>query len=111
MWDRKLISAIFNFDYKWEVYTPVKERKFGYYVLPIIYNDEFIGRCESIMDRKKNELLMQNWWWEEGVKINQDMINALMRCLTDFAKFLKVEKITISDTLSKNKFNWIVNCV
>jgi len=83
MWDRKLISAIFNFDYKWEVYTPVKERKFGYYVLPIIYNDEFIGRCESIMDRKKNELLMQNWWWEEGVKINQDMINALMRCLTD----------------------------
>ncbi len=111
MWDRKLISAIFNFDYKWEVYTPIKERKFGYYVLPVIYNDKFIGRCEPIMDRKKNELIMQNWWWEEGFEINQDMIDSLIRCFTVFAKYLNVEKIVISDTLLKNRLDWVANCV
>jgi len=111
IWDRKLISRIFNFEYKWEVYTPAKERKYGYYVLPIVYNERFIGRFEPIMDRKNRELLIQNWWWEKDININQDMTDALIRCFTDFAKFINVEKISISSTLTKDEFKWLENCV
>jgi len=110
IWDRKLISRIFNFEYKWEVYTPAKDRKYGYYILPIIYKDKFIGRCEPIIDRKNKDLLIQNWWWEKDIKLDQDMKDALIRCFTDFAKFLDVRKISISEALDKDEFNWLGNC-
>ncbi|MBN1687136.1 MAG: AlkZ family DNA glycosylase, partial [Spirochaetales bacterium] len=70
MWDRKLISAIFNFDYRWEVYTPSQARKFGYYVLPVLAGETFVARCEPIVDRKNNELVIRNWWWEDNVRIS-----------------------------------------
>ncbi len=107
IWDRKLISGIFDFEYKWEVYTPAKDRKYGYYVLPIIYNDRFIGRCEPIIDRKSKVLLINNWWWEKDIKINQGMTDALIRCFTDFASFLNARNISISSTLNKDEFKWI----
>ncbi|WP_268895031.1 MULTISPECIES: DNA glycosylase AlkZ-like family protein [Paenibacillus] len=37
IWDRKLINELFGFDYTWEIYTPAIKRKFGYYVLPLLY--------------------------------------------------------------------------
>ena len=36
LWDRNLISVIFDFDYTWEVYVPKHKREYGYYVLPIL---------------------------------------------------------------------------
>ena len=107
MWDRNLLSELFEFDYKWEVYTPVKKRKYGYYVLPILYQDRFIARCEPILAPKKRELLINNWWWETGVVINQDMTDALTRCFRDFAAFLDAGKLLISRKLSKSKLGWL----
>jgi len=62
------------------VYTPVKKRTYGYYVLPIIYKNRFIGRCEPILDNKKRKLAIKNWWWEKDITVNQDMTDALARC-------------------------------
>ncbi|MDA3941243.1 MAG: winged helix DNA-binding domain-containing protein [Spirochaetia bacterium] len=111
IWDRKLISRLFNFDYKWEVYTPAKDRKYGYYVLPVIYAGCFIARFEPIMNRKTKELLVQNWWWEKDIKINQDMTDALIRCFADFAKFLNAGKISTSNSLATHGFKWLGNCI
>jgi len=111
IWDRNLILKIFDFDYKWEVYTPVKKRKYGYYVLPIIYKERFIGRCEPIIDPKNRELVIKNWWWEKDIVVNKDMTDALARCFRDFAEFLDVKKIVISNTLSEDKLEWIKDCL
>ena len=111
MWDRKLITAIFDFDYKWEVYTPVKKRKFGYFVLPVISGDEFIGRCEPVVDRMKNELVMRNWWWEDGAEVTQDVADALTRCLKDFSAFLGVEAIRLDSSISAHRLEWIADCL
>lgn len=62
IWDRKLIKALFGFDYKWEVYTPAKDRKYGYYVLPILFGLEFIGRIEPRYDKKTKTLKILNIW-------------------------------------------------
>ena len=37
LWDRKAVQHIFDFDYMWEVYKPVAQRRWGYYVLPVFY--------------------------------------------------------------------------
>ena len=68
LWDRKLIEAFWGYQYSWEIYTPAVKRKYGYYVLPIVYGDRFIGRIEPKADRKTNKLTVQNVWLEPGVR-------------------------------------------
>ncbi len=65
IWDRVMIEELFGFSYKWEIYTPIKDRKFGYYVLPILMGDKFIGRIEMKRDRKKKKFEILNIWWED----------------------------------------------
>ena len=68
LWDRKLIEALWGYQYSWEIYTPVVKRKYGYYVLPVLYGDRFIGRIEPKADRKTNTLTITNLWFEPGVR-------------------------------------------
>ncbi|BES65677.1 crosslink repair DNA glycosylase YcaQ family protein [Gottschalkiaceae bacterium SANA] len=65
IWDRKMIEELFDFSYKWEIYTPIVDRKFGYYVLPILLGDRFIGRIEIKRNRKKKKMEILNIWWED----------------------------------------------
>lgn len=110
IWDRKLISQLFGFDYKWEVYTPEKERKYAYYVLPIIYGDKFIARFEPVFNRKSRELMIHNWWWEKDAPAPQKMEKALIRCFRSFCNFLGAEKISIPDSLSRKGLKWVSDC-
>lgn len=53
LWDRKLIKELFGFEYVCELNKPAKERQFGYYVLPVLYNDKFIARFEPVYNKKR----------------------------------------------------------
>lgn len=94
LWDRRLIKALFNFDYKWEVYTPVAQRKFGYYVLPLLYGDRFIGRVEAIRDRVGQTLVIKNIWYETGVKRTKKLEAAIDECFRKFADFNECQRVT-----------------
>lgn len=91
IWDRKLIKAIFDFDYKWEIYTPKDKRKYGYYTLPIIYGSDFIGRIEITCHRKNSKMTVQNIWFEQGVKQTKSIENAINKAVIRFAKFNECE--------------------
>jgi hypothetical protein len=66
LWDRRLLEGLFGFDYKWEVYTPESKRRWGYYVLPILFRDAFVGRIEPRMDRAEERLHLEHLSFEEG---------------------------------------------
>ncbi|MGE5630536.1 MAG: winged helix-turn-helix domain-containing protein [Caulobacteraceae bacterium] len=87
LWDRKLIKAIFNFDYKWEIYTPEAQRKYGYYVLPILSGERFAGRAEIINGKKTKQLLVKNVWLEDGVSMTKKLKANMDKCFERFAKF------------------------
>lgn len=89
MWDRKLIKALFDFDYKWEIYTPQAQRKYGYYVLPILYGDRLIGRIEAIYDKKVKKLNVPHIWYEPDVKMTKALENALESAIKRFERFNK----------------------
>lgn len=97
LWDRKIIKALFDFDYKWEIYTPKEKRKYGYYVLPILSGDRFIGRCEVVKTVNKKELEVVHIWLEEGVKPTKKLQEELDRCLRRFMKFHELEEIVYLD--------------
>lgn len=91
MWDRQMTEKIFDFIYRWEVYTPVVKRKYGYYVLPVLYNDKFVARFEAEPVRKTGKFSVKNWWWEQGVEPNNDMIEIIVKEMERFSEFLEVQ--------------------
>ena len=97
LWDRKLIKELFDFEYKWEIYTPAEQRKYGYYVLPILYGDDFCGRIEAVCDRKSSRLTVKNIWFEDGVRVTKKLKQDLLRCLERFRKFNDMETMDISN--------------
>ncbi len=65
-WDRDLLRSLFGFDYLWEVYVPAAKRRWGYYVLPLLYGDRFVGRIEPRIDRRDGAVRVLRLWWEDG---------------------------------------------
>ena len=94
LWDKQLIRTIFGFDYTGEIYTPAEKRKYGAYVLPILFGDRFIGRIECINDRQTKTLAVKNIWYEEGVKQTKTLSAAVDRCVKRFAKFNACDTIS-----------------
>lgn len=87
MWDRKLIKALFDFDYKWEIYTPATERKYGYYVLPVLYGEALVGRIELVADKKAKRLGFVRYWPENGAKPDDRFSTLLRERVERFAAF------------------------
>ncbi|MBR7081761.1 MAG: winged helix DNA-binding domain-containing protein, partial [Oscillospiraceae bacterium] len=87
LWDRKLIEAIWDYRYTWEIYTPADKRKYGYYVLPMIYGDRFAGRIEAAADRKTGTLIVRNVWYEDGVRRTKKLAAAVDGAVKRLAKF------------------------
>ena len=95
MWDKSLVQAIFDFKYSWEIYTPAVKRKYGYYTLPIIFGDRFIGRIEAVPDKKDKVLQVKGLWWESDVKVTKKINNALEKALKQFAKFNDCQSVLV----------------
>jgi len=93
IWDRKLIRLVYDFDYVWEVYKPVADRKFGYYVLPVLYKNHFIGRFEPDHLKGGQVLKLKNWWWEEGTLVDDRLRQAVIKAFDKFATYLGVDEI------------------
>ena len=87
LWDRKLIEAVWGYQYSWEIYTPAVKRKYGYYVLPVLWGDRLIGRIEPKADRKTKVLTVQNIWLEPGVRRTKKLSGQIDRAVQRLAKF------------------------
>ena len=87
LWDKALVKALWDFTYSWEIYTPASKRKYGYYTLPIIYKDRFVGRIEAVPDRKEGVLNVKGLWWEPDTRQTKALNSELERTLKNFAKF------------------------
>jgi uncharacterized protein YcaQ len=66
VWDRELLRSLYDFDYVWEVYVPAAKRRWGYYVLPVLFGDGLVGRIEPRIERREDTLRIVDVWWEDG---------------------------------------------
>jgi uncharacterized protein YcaQ len=66
LWDRGVLVPLYGFDYRWEVYTPAAKRRWGYYVLPILFGDRLVGRIEPRIDRTAGVVRLLGLSWETG---------------------------------------------
>lgn len=104
MWSRRTLNRLFNFNYTWEVYVPEEKRKYGYYVLPVLYGDRFVARFDPAFHKPSRVLTIQNWWWEKGIdKKDPAMRAALHAGMQAFYKYLNTQKVILSDAVKKDR--------
>ena len=88
-------KKLFNFEYTWEVYTPAHKRRWGYYVLPILYGDDLVARLDPKLDRKTMTLEILGFWHEDDAPVKDaGFADALAKGLVRFGRFLGTKKIT-----------------
>ena len=66
VWDRRLLGDLFGFEYLWELFVPPEKRRWGWYVLPIVFRDRLVGRFEPRIDRDNARVQVLDAWWEDG---------------------------------------------
>jgi hypothetical protein len=95
-WDRDLLRTLFRFDYIWEVYVPAAKRRWGYYVLPLLYGDRFVGRIEPRFERSSGSARILGLWWEDGFDpLGADgFVAALAEALAAYRAFHGASKVT-----------------
>ena len=88
VWDRGLLGSLFEFEYVWELFFPPDKRRWGWYVLPMLFRDRLVGRIEPRIDRAGGQLEVLGLWWEDGfsprrtegfVEAMRDALRAYMR--------------------------------
>jgi len=95
MWDRAALAPLYDFDYRWEVYTPAAKRRWGYYVLPILFGDRLVGRIEPRIDRKAKAVRILGLAWEPGFDpmAAPGFVEGFSAALTAYLAFGAAEKL------------------
>jgi uncharacterized protein YcaQ len=84
---RQRLRWLFGFDYIIECYVPAAKRRFGYFVLPVLFGEEFIGRLDAKADRPKRKLVIHRLDFEEGFTEFEALQPLLHDALEAFTKF------------------------
>jgi uncharacterized protein YcaQ len=94
--DRARTKLLFNFDYTIEIYTPPSKRKYGYYVLPILDGDKFIGRLDPFMDRKNGKLIIKAVHAERHAPKDKDTSKEIRDSVEQLSEFLGAKEVVYS---------------
>jgi hypothetical protein len=73
LWDRALVKHAFGFEYTWEVYKPAEQRRWGWYVCPLLHRGALVGRLEARV--RDGVLQVDKLWREKGVKLDDGALD------------------------------------
>jgi hypothetical protein len=95
IWDRALLGSLFEFDYVWELFHPPAKRRWGWYVLPILFRDRFVGRIEPRIDRAGRRVEVIGLWWEDGFdrKRAKGFRDAMHEALDAYLRFAGADRV------------------
>lgn len=86
--DRRRVLELFEFDYILEMYKPVSQRRWGYYALPILYDDRLVGKLDATADRRSGALRVNAVHWD--VEPSRAMAAAVDAEIRDLAVWLEL---------------------
>ena len=90
-------KPLFGFDYVWEVYKPVAQRRFGYYTMPILWGDRLVGRFDPKLDRATGTLVINGLWLEDdALARDADFAGALALGMARFGRLVGAKRIDVT---------------
>jgi uncharacterized protein YcaQ len=90
-------EELFGFHYRWEVYTPAAKRKYGYYVLPVLWRDSLVARFDAKLDRTDRTLRVIGLWLEDEALARDDAFaEAMANGMARFLAFLDADRLDVA---------------
>jgi uncharacterized protein len=95
VWDRKLLGSLFDFDYVWELFHPPAKRRWGWYVLPIVFRDRLVGRIEPRIEREEARVQVLDVWWEDDFapRSADGFVDAMRDALRAYLRFAGASRL------------------
>ena len=105
VWDRALLGSLFGFDYVWELFHPPAKRRWGWYVLPILFRDRFVGRIEPRIDRAGGRVEVIGLWWEDSFAPGrtEGFVDAMNEAVCAYLRFAGASQIEWAGHLAKER--------
>ena len=106
---RKRLQALFDYDYAIECYVPAPKRVHGYFCLPILYGDKFVGRMDCKADRASGMFVIQKLWLEASFEPTDAFLKAFAKSTHEFAIFNACEKVKlVKSNLNKTSLKSLI---
>jgi uncharacterized protein len=95
VWDRGLLKSLYGFEYVWELFIPPQKRRWGWYVLPILFRDRFAGRFEPRIDHGGRTVEILNVWWEDDFAPRhvEGFVEAMRDALHAYLRFARAVRL------------------
>jgi uncharacterized protein len=95
VWDRPLLASLLGFEYVWDLFHPPAKRRFGWYVLPILFGTRFAGRIEPRIDRDGGRVELLGLWWEDGFSARraEGFVEAMREALAAYLRFSGMDRL------------------
>jgi len=105
LWDTALLASLFEFEYVWEGFFKPEKRRWGYCVLPILFDDHFVGRIEPRIDRDRRRVEVLGLWWEDGFAPRRadGFVEAMRDALRAYLRFASADRLEWPSPLSAEK--------
>ncbi|MGN6502240.1 MAG: winged helix-turn-helix domain-containing protein [Pseudolysinimonas sp.] len=94
VWERDRALRMFGFHYRIEIYTPAHKRVYGYYTLPLLIDDQLVGRIDLKNDRQNKVLRVQSAWRETGHTVD---VSRVVPVLQEIAGWQGCDAIEVVD--------------
>ena len=95
VWCRPRLERLFHFKYRLEIYVPKEERKYGYYVLPFLLNENLVARVDIKTVRTEGKLLVKGIYLENGTDPEM-VISELSKELIELSHFLDLPEVSVT---------------
>ncbi len=95
--DRNRAQRLFGFHYRIEVFVPEAQRRFGYYVFPLLEGARIVGRIDMKARRGADILQVRALWPEPGVPFGKGRTARLEAELDRVARFAGVGRVAFDD--------------
>ena len=92
---RDWLSRFFDFEYTLECYVPARKRRYGYFCLPILWGDRFVGRLDPKAEREKRVFAVRRLHFEPVVSDWDALLPALARKITELARFNGCDRVRL----------------
>jgi len=89
----------------WDLFHPPEKRKFGWYVLPILFRDRFVGRIEPRIEREDRRVQVIGFWREDGFAPRRadGFVDAMRDALRAYLRFAGADSLEWAPHLAAEK--------